>query len=139
MAENRSHFSLWAMLAAPLLAGNDLPHMQPEVRAILTNRAVIAVDQDSLGEQGHRAYAAGEFEVWQRRLAGGAMAICIIDNGSSRYSTHPFHLELARLGLHGPQTGTDLWTGKAVTLTDGMPLELGAHDVLMVRLDHPAQ
>jgi alpha-galactosidase len=139
MAENRSHFSLWAMLAAPLLAGNDLPHMQPEVRAILTNRAVIAVDQDSLGEQGHRAYAAGEFEVWQRRLAGGAMAICIIDNGSSRYSTHPFHLELARLGLHGPQTGTDLWTGKAVTLSDGMPLELGAHDVLMVRLDHPAQ
>ena len=138
LAEDRSHFSLWAILAAPLLAGNDLSHMKPEVSAILTNRAVIAIDQDRLGRQGHRAYAEGEVEVWQRPLAGGAMAVCIINNGSSRYSTHPFHLQLARLGLHGAQTGTDLWTGKSVTLTDGMPLELASHDVLLVRLDHPA-
>ncbi len=137
LAEDRSHFSLWAILAAPLLAGNDLPNMKPEVRAILTNRAVIAVDQDTLGKQGHRAYAEGEFEVWERPLANGAMAIAIIDNGASRYATHPFHLQLSKLGLHGAQTGTDLWTGKSVTLTDGMPIELGAHDVLMVRVDHP--
>ena len=137
MAENRSHFSLWAMLAAPLLAGNDLPNMKPEVRAILTNKAVIAIDQDALGKQGHRAYAEGEFEVWERPLSGGAMAICIIDNGASRYSTHPFHLQLTRLGLHGAQTGTDLWTGKPITLTNNMPIELQGHDVLLVRVDHP--
>ena len=53
LAENRAHFSMWAMLAAPLLAGNDLPNMKPEIRAILTNRDVIAIDQDTLGKRGH--------------------------------------------------------------------------------------
>ena len=52
MAENRTHFSMWAMLAAPLLAGNDLTNMKPEIKAILTNRDVIAIDQDPLGQAG---------------------------------------------------------------------------------------
>ena len=47
--EYRSHFSLWAMLAAPLIAGNDLRTMRPEIHDILTNKEVIAVDQDALG------------------------------------------------------------------------------------------
>jgi alpha-galactosidase len=138
MAENRSHFSLWAILAAPLLAGNDLPNMKPEIKAILTNRDVIAIDQDSLGKQGTRAYSEGEVEVWSRHLAGGALAIAIIntaDNG--RFASHPFHLSLAELGLHGPQAGKDLWTGKPITLSDGQPLELASHDVLLVRIDAP--
>jgi len=59
LAENRSHFSMWAIFAAPLIAGNDLPHMKPEIRDILTNRDVIAIDQDKLGKQGSRAYVEG--------------------------------------------------------------------------------
>ena len=55
LAENRTHFSMWAMLAAPLLAGNDLPNMKPEIKAILTNSDVIAIDQDPLGQAGHAA------------------------------------------------------------------------------------
>ncbi|HEY1208955.1 MAG TPA: glycoside hydrolase family 27 protein [Terracidiphilus sp.] len=137
LAENRSHFSLWAMLAAPLLAGNDLPNMKPEIKAILTNRDVIAIDQDSLGTQGSRVYSEGEVDVWKRPLAGGAVAIAVINAGDNRYSTHPFHLNLAKLGLHGPQTGKDLWTGKSITLNDGQPLELASHDVLLVRIDAP--
>jgi len=138
MAENRSHFSLWALLAAPLLAGNDLPNMTPEVKAILTNRDVIAVNQDKLGKQGTRAYAEGEVEVWARHLAGGGLAVGIFNvSEQDRVSTHPFHLNLAKLGLHGPQTGKDLWTGKTITLTDGQALEIVKHDVLMVRLDSP--
>jgi len=137
-AENRSHFSLWAMLAAPLLAGNDLPNMKPEIKEILTNRDVIAIDQDSLGKQGARAYAEGEVEVWTRHLAGGALAICIINTAdNARFSTHPFHLSLTRLGLHGPQQGKDLWTGKDIQLTDRMPIEIGSHDVLLVRVATP--
>jgi alpha-galactosidase len=135
-AENRAHFSLWAMLAAPLLAGNDLPNMTPQVKAILTNKDVIAIDQDPLGKQGSRAYAEGEVEVWTRHLANGAMAISIINNGPDRYSTHPFHLDLAKAGFKGPQTGKDLWTGKEVKLTNKMPIELVTHDVLLVRIDH---
>ena len=137
LQENRSHFSLWAMLAAPLLAGNDLPNMKPEIMAILTNRDVIAIDQDRLGKQGSRVYSEGEVDVWTRPLAEGAMAIAVINAGDSRYSTHPFHLNFDQLGLHGPQTGKDLWTGKPITLSGGQPLELAKHDVLLVRIDAP--
>jgi alpha-galactosidase len=137
LAENRSHFSLWAMLAAPLLAGNDLPNMKPEIKAILTNRDVIAIDQDTLGKQATRVYSEGEVDVWTRPLAGGALAIAVINAGDNRYSTHPFHLNLDQLGLHSPQTGKDLWTGKQITLREGQPLEMASHDVLLVRIDAP--
>jgi alpha-galactosidase len=137
LAENRAHFTMWAMLAAPLLAGNDLPNMKPEIKAILTNRDVIAIDQDPLGKQGSRAYSEGEVEVWTRHLSGGALAVAVLNTGSDLHSTHPFHLNLAKLGLHGPQSAKDLWAGKATTLTNNMPLELPSHDVLMVRIDAP--
>ena len=137
LEENRAHFSMWAMVAAPLLAGNDLPHMTPEVKAILTNRDVIAIDQDKLGRQGSRAYSDGEVEVWTRHLSGGALAIAVLAAGDNRYSTHPFHLDLARLGLHGPQEAKNLWTGKTMTLTDHMPIEITSHDVLLVRIASP--
>ena len=137
LAENRTHFSMWAMLAAPLLAGNDLPNMKPEIKAILTNRDVIAIDQDRLGKQGARIYSDGEVDVWTRHLSGGRMAIAVVNAGSDRYSTHPFHLNLRKLGLAGTQTGKDLWTGKTMELKDNMPLELASHDILLVRLDAP--
>ena len=137
LAENRTHFSMWAMLAAPLLAGNDLPNMTPEVRAILTNRDVIAIDQDRLGREGTRAYSEGEVDVWTRQLSGGAMAVAVINAGPDRYSTHPFHLSLTKLGLHGPQKSKDLWTGKEITLTENMPLEIASHDILLVRIAEP--
>ncbi len=137
LAENRTHFSWWAMLAAPLLAGNDLPNMKPEVKAILTNKEVIAIDQDSLGRQGRKAYSDGEVEVWTRDLAGGDVAVAVINVGSDRYATHPFHLNLLRASLSGPASGKDLWTGKDVTLTEGMPIELPSHDILLVRLTKP--
>jgi alpha-galactosidase len=137
LAENRAHFSMWAMLAAPLLAGNDLTNMKPEIKAILTNRDVIAIDQDALGKQGARIYSDGEVEVWTRQLAGGALAVAVLNAGDNRYSTHPFRLSLAKLGLHGAQHGKDLWTGKNVELTNDMPLEIAGHDVFLVRIAAP--
>jgi alpha-galactosidase len=137
LAENRAHFSMWAMLAAPLLAGNDLTAMKPEIKAILTNRDVVAIDQDKLGKQGYRDYSDGEVEVWARHLSGGALAVAVLNVGSDRQATHPFHLNLAKLGLHGAQKAKDLWTGKEVELTENMPIELDSHDVLLVRIDAP--
>ena len=64
--EYRSHFSLWCMLAAPLIAGNDLANMTPEIKAILTNREVIAVNQDPLEMEGRRVRKDGDSEVWAR-------------------------------------------------------------------------
>jgi alpha-galactosidase len=137
LAENRSHFSMWAMLAAPLLAGNDLPHMKPEIKAILTNRDVIAIDQDPLGHQARHVYSIGEVEVWSRELKDGAMAIAILNAGSDVYSTHPFRLSLRPLMLTGVQPATNLWTGEKVVLSDGMPIEIPSHDILLLRIDQP--
>ena len=137
LAENRAHFSMWAMLAAPLLAGNDLPNMKPEIRDILTNKNVIAIDQDKLGKQASRIYSDGEVDVWTRKLSGGAMVVAVLNVGADRYSSHPFHLDLARLGLHGAQQGTDVWSGKAKTLTPNLPIEILSHDVLLVKIQSP--
>lgn len=137
LAENRTHFSMWSMLAAPLLAGNDLPNMKPEVKAILTNHDVIALDQDPLGEEATRVYSEGEVDVWMRHLAGGAMAIAVVNAGSDRTPLHPFHLDLKKLGLKGAQKGKDLWSGKDVELSDQMPIEIRSHDILLVRIAQP--
>ncbi|MDR3737863.1 MAG: glycoside hydrolase family 27 protein [Terracidiphilus sp.] len=137
LAENRAHFSMWAILAAPLLAGNDLPNMKLEIKAILTNKDVIAINQDKLGKQGTRVYDDGEVEVWTRHLEGGALAVAVLNAGSDRVATHPFHLNLAKLGLHGAQKGKDLWTGNTLELTENMPITLGYHDVLLVRIAQP--
>ncbi|HKR27693.1 MAG TPA: glycoside hydrolase family 27 protein [Acidobacteriaceae bacterium] len=61
--ESRTNFSLWALLAAPLIAGNDLTNMTPETKGILLDKEVIAIDQDSLGKQGDRSYQTGPLEV----------------------------------------------------------------------------
>jgi alpha-galactosidase len=79
-----SHFSLWSMLAAPLLAGNDLRSMTPETRDILTNKEVIAVDQDPLGSQGRRVVKNGDLEVWVKQLNDGSRAVVLFNRGSSQ-------------------------------------------------------
>ena len=81
--EYRSHLSLWAMLAAPLLAGNDLRAMTPAVKEILLNRDIIAIDQDPLGQQGTRASQSGDQEIWTRKLAGDAYAVAVFNRGAA--------------------------------------------------------
>src|SRR6202050_2686449 len=72
--EYRSHFSFGCLLAAPLMAGNDLKNMPVEIKEILTNKEVIAVDQDALGMQGRRVAKVGDLEVWARQLKDGSGA-----------------------------------------------------------------
>jgi alpha-galactosidase len=81
--EYRSHFSLWAILAAPLIAGNDLRNMRPEIHDILTNKEVIAVDQDVLGRQGERVAKNGDLEVWSKQLKDGSRAVVLLNRGSA--------------------------------------------------------
>ncbi len=106
--EYRAHFSLWAMMAAPLMAGNDVAHMSAETRAILTNKEVIAIDQDPLGRAGRRVHKDGDGEVWTRELANGSRAVLLLNRGP-----HPAQVQftLAQVGL--PEAFTlrarDLW------------------------------
>jgi|SRR5208337_1851922 len=80
-AEYRAHFSLWAILAAPLIAGNDLRDMKPEIREILTQKEVIAVDQDPAGIEGHRVRKDGDSEVWAKPLRDGSRAVVLFNRG----------------------------------------------------------
>jgi alpha-galactosidase len=113
--EYRTHMALWAILAAPLLAGNDLAKMTPETVAILTNRDVIAVDQDKAGIQGDRIYAEGPIEVWSKPLADGSKAVGIFNRQSSPLTAH---VDLRKLGFTKSPNARDLWLGKDVGSID---------------------
>jgi len=107
--EYKTHMSLWSMLAAPLLAGNDLRSMSPEILAILTNEEVIAVDQDNLGKQGTRQSQSGEQEIWTRPLAGGAKAIAIFNRAKDEAKVT---VSWAELGVTAKSKVRDLWGHK---------------------------
>ena len=83
--EYRSHFSFWALLAAPLIAGNDLRTMPPEIHDILTNKEVIAINQDPLGRQGRRVRKDNQLkvDVWAKQLADGSRAIILFNRGTA--------------------------------------------------------
>jgi alpha-galactosidase len=83
LTEYRSHFSMWAMLAAPLIAGNDIRSMSSDIRDILTNKEVIAIDQDPLGRQARRVKREGGLEVWSRALADGGRAVALLNRSGS--------------------------------------------------------
>ncbi|MCR4910220.1 MAG: glycoside hydrolase family 27 protein [Bacteroidales bacterium] len=82
LAENRAHFTLWCMMAAPLLMGNDLTTMPEEILQILCNKDVIAIDQDPLGVQGLRLKSEGGIEYWFKPLEGGDWAVCFFNRGA---------------------------------------------------------
>lgn len=79
--EYKTHFSLWCMLAAPLMAGNDLQNMSQENKEILTNTEVIALDQDTLGKQGFCSRDNGDYEIWIKKLANNEKAACLLNRG----------------------------------------------------------
>jgi len=81
--EYRTHMALWALLAAPLLAGNDLRDMSTETKGLLTNSEVIAIDQDSKGKQGRRVWQEGPLEIWAKPLADGSQAVGLFNRSGS--------------------------------------------------------
>ena len=144
-SENRAHFSLWCMLAAPLMAGNDIRSMSDETRDILTRKEVIALDQDPLGRQALRWMKFGEWEIWFKPLEGGDMAFCFLNRSlepvridfdlkktiyDSAFKGGPYRID-------GSYTITDLWTNKVIgTTADPVKAKIGGHDVLLVRLSN---
>lgn len=114
--EYRTHMTLWAILAAPLLAGNDLSKMTPQTLALLTNREVIAVDQDSLGKEGDRVWAEGPREIWAKPLSGGAKAVGLFNRADT---PREMSLQLSTVGFGNDAKLRDLWAGKDVSAKDG--------------------
>ncbi len=132
--EYRSHFSLWAMLAAPLMAGNDLGNMTPEIKEILTNKEVIAVDQDSLGIEGRRITKNGDLEVWARPLQDGSRAVILFNRGAGE---REITVQWTDLGYPGHLSAKvrDLWQHKDVGSASGQfTARVASHGVVMVRI-----
>ncbi len=142
--EDRAHFAMWCMLAAPLIAGNDLRQMSPQTLSVLTNKAVVAVDQDPLGVQGFRLATKDSVDTWVKPLAGGDWALCFLNRGRQPrpvafdWKTQPIHDDVARRDLAADRTRykiRNLWTGReAGTTAKPFQAQVLGHDVVMLRL-----
>jgi alpha-galactosidase len=132
--EYQTHFSMWALMAAPLIAGNDLTAMNAATRAILTNPEVIAVDQDPLGAQGRRVRDLGDQEVWSKKVQGsGARVVALWNRGASAAS---IRVDWRDIGLApGTATVRDLHArADRGTFTDGYSTSVAAHGVALLRV-----
>jgi alpha-galactosidase len=128
--QNVVHMSLWALLAAPLIAGNNLTQMTPDVTAILTNKEVVAIDQDSLGVQGDRVYAEGPIEIWVKALSDGRKAIGIFNFGETQSDVS---LDLSILGMRGKEDVHDVWGNRQLgAISELQKVNVSAQSVLLL-------
>jgi alpha-galactosidase len=130
--EYRAHFGLWAIMAAPLIAGNDVRSMSSETRDILTAPEIIAVDQDPAGNQGIRVRDDGDLEVWAKtQAAAGVRAVALFNRGASSADITVSWQEI-RLNA-GPATVRDLWARKDLgAFTDRFTATVSSHAAVML-------
>ena len=132
--ENRAHFALWAMLAAPLMAGNDLSTMSPQTAAILTNREIIAVNQDELGIEAHRAAKSEDTEIWVRPLAGGSHAVALLNRSDEPRSVR-LDWSVLNLPSYLLMDVRDLWAAKDLPpISSSLTIDVKPHAVVMLKM-----
>ncbi|WP_432280522.1 glycoside hydrolase family 27 protein [Streptomyces luomodiensis] len=132
LTESRSHFALWALMAAPLMAGNDIRTMSADVSAVLRNPRLLAVNQDPLGAGGRRVRDDGDTEVFAKPLSDGSVAVGLFNRGNS---TATVTATAAQIGLSGGSfTLTDLWTGGTSSTTGQVSASVPAHGVAAFRV-----
>ncbi len=130
--EYLTHMSLWCLLAAPLLAGNNLAEMTPETLRLLTNPEVLAIDQDPLGVQGHRISMEGPLEVWVKPLADGSKAVGLFNRGES---TMPITAYFRNTGVGEMARVRDLWARKDLGLFKiSFTAQVRKHSVVLVEV-----
>jgi alpha-galactosidase len=128
--EERTQMTLWCLLAAPLLAGNDLTKMGRETLAILTHPEVIAVDQDARGIQGHRVWQQGPLEVWVKPLADGSKAVGLFNRSESPL---PVTARFSDIGAGPSARVRDLWARQELgTFQGSFTAEVPRHGAAIV-------
>jgi alpha-galactosidase len=133
-AEYRAHFSLWAILAAPLIAGNDVRSMSSETKEILLNKEVIAVDQDPLGKQGSRVWKKDDLEVWSRPLVDGGRAVILFNRGKDPAEISVSWEQIGYPG-HLDAKVRDLWLHRDLGMfREKFSAKVDSHSVVMVRV-----
>jgi alpha-galactosidase len=132
--EYRTYMSLWVLLAAPLLAGNDLRTMTAETREMLTNPEVIAVDQDSKGLQGHRVWEEGPKEIWVKPLSDGSQAVGLFNRNESALK---ITLNLDLIGAAPSARLSDLWSHQDIgVVQNSYTVEVPRHGVVLLKVSH---
>ncbi|MDP4285052.1 MAG: glycoside hydrolase family 27 protein [Bacteroidota bacterium] len=129
-----SHFSLWCILAAPLITGNDLRHMSDDTRDILTNKEVIAIDQDPAAKEGYKLTDEGDREVWVKPLADGSWSVLLLNRGEERaFMTMKIQdLDIKKAGTYVVR---NLWSHKEEQRTDGLiRANVAPHGVQMFKI-----
>lgn len=130
--EEKSQMSLWCLLAAPLIGGNDLTRMDQATRAILTNREVIAVDQDRAGIQAHLVSLMGPVQIWAKPLADGTKAVGLFNTD---WGPMPVTLRFRDIGISGKASVRDLWLRKDLgRFTGSFTATVPKHDVVMLKV-----
>ncbi len=130
--EEMTQMSLWCLVAAPLLAGNDLTKMSKETLAILTNPEVIAVDQDPKGVEGHRAWQQGPLEIWVKPLADGSKAVGMFNRGMGPL---PITVHFKEIGMPNTVDIHELWARKELgTFHGSYTANVPRHGVVMLKL-----
>jgi len=133
--EYLTHMSLWVLLAAPLLAGNDLRQMDAETKEILTNPEIITVDQDAKGVQGHRVWNEGPLEIWAKPLADGSQAVGLFNRGESQLN---ITLDLQKIGFVGPGRLRNLWDHRDLGPVGGSyTASVPKHGVVILKVSNP--
>jgi len=133
--ENQTHMGMWAMLASPLLAGNNLSQLTPEITAILTNREIVAIDQDPLGKQAERIFAEGPVEIWARPLADGSRVLAIFNFGEQRSYLRGIKLHLKEAGAGDDWHARDIWAAKDLgAIKDSASFSIPRHGSIVLRL-----
>jgi len=130
--EYRTHMTLWAMLSAPLIAGNDLTTMSQETLDILTNKEIIAIDQDALGIQGDRVSAEGPIEIWSKPLNNRAKAVALFNRNE-----YPLEItvDFKTMGFNGKVKARDLWLHKDLGILERKyTATVTGHGVVLLRV-----
>jgi len=132
LVEARSHFSLWAMVNAPLMIGTDLTRTPDALMAIFGNADIIALNQDPAGNQAVLAYDADDLNIFVKTLASGEKAVAVFNRGLG-----PIDVDLMAAHLKyrddAPITLTDLWTRKQTSFTSSTRLRVAARETLVFR------
>jgi alpha-galactosidase len=132
--EHRSHMSLWALMAAPLLCGNDIRSMNDVAKEILLNPEIIAINQDPLGKQAKRIRDDGDLEVFAKPLAGGSWAIGLL-NRSQRSAT--IKVSWDEVGISGTWNVRDLWQHRKLgSEGEGFESEVAAHGCRVIKISN---
>jgi len=133
---DRAHFSLWCILAAPLMAGNDLRKMSEDVQSVLTAPELIAVNQDKRGVQGYKVFDDGDREVYNKPLADGTTAVLLLNKGREEADVT---VRWDQIGLSGKQPVRDLWARKNLgEIEDSFTArDLGQHEHRMLKVGRP--